>query len=211
MSKAFEMKSPTDLVGRLSYEYEDLPEGALFDALNYAGREIAKRQVLECVVDLTPRLQCGEDEYEFDDLIPEGLELSAVRFVRFCGCCIEPLDDKCDECSCGYRIVGNCTLKMQPAISSDLASQTLEICLSLRPKYGSCELPSVLCEQFAEQLIEYARSFIANMPNTRYSNFQEGRARARKANNESRSELARIQNNHRPGTRGRFGRRWLFQ
>jgi len=204
------MVAPTALIARLCYEFEDMPEAAFQDALIFAAREITRHSLLECTIDLTDRLQCGEDTYEFDDRLPEGTEVSSVRFVKFCGRCIEPIADKCDDCSCGYRILGDSCIRMQPE-TGKTEHQTLELCVALQPCYGQCNIPDILLRKYREQLMEYARGFLERIPNTKYTNINSSKERRRQAMTDTRKDLGRHQNNMRPGSGAKAGRKWLIR
>lgn len=169
------MSTDTSMMGfkslsqKLQYDFPDAPVPMIDDAIVEAARKLCERPILEVWCDLTPELQPGEDIYEFDHHLPESLEMAAITAVEYCGCCIDPVDSKCEPCQIGWSLCDDESIRIHPGIGAEVGEQTLRLCLSLRPCVDACTLPKQM-KRYTEALKEYARAFMYNAPNQSWTN-----------------------------------------
>lgn len=210
MSKStVEMVSLRELQGRLAFDFPDMPSSVIEDAIVCGAQKLAQRPLMQVWINLTPQLQVGEDLYDFQRHIPDELELSGITAVKHCGCCIPDIKDKCDDCSCGWRLCDTGTIQMQPPISSK--SDTLEICVNLRPTSDACNLPKILVDRYWKVIRDLARAELALMPNQSTTNVRYANLMERRAMGDIRSIMGNVSNNGKQGgKKATAGMRWLF-
>lgn len=200
----------SELRGRLAYDYDKVPSSALDDAIICGAQKLAQRPLLEIRADLTRDLTEGESVYSWARHLPDDMEMSGITEVIFCGDCIPPIKDKCDTCSCGWRLCTMDSIELQPAIGPG-RGQTLEVCLSLRPTSDACKLPKVMVDRWWKIIRDFARAELSAMPNQDWTNIRYSQHMERQAMGAVRCEIARIKDNGVHGkSKSTGGRKWLL-
>lgn len=209
MTMAVETVDLGNLRSKLNYDFPDVPGAALDDAIICAAQKLTQRPLMQVTIDLTPQLQIGESEFDFGRHLPNDLELSGVSAVMFCGSCICDIQDKCDKCSCGWRLCDRETIQMQPAIASK--SDTLEICINLRPTSDACTLPKVLVDSYWKTIRDLARAEVSFQPNQEHSDPRYAQLMERRAMGDVRSIMSNVSRNGKQvGKAATAGRKWLL-
>ena len=210
MSREDEEHAIDRLLGQLRFDFPDLPEQLLLDMTVEAAREMAKCGLLQLDIDITQDLQSGVSDYDYSDYLPEGYDVNCVESVEFCGCCIDPVDPKCNPCANGYEICGLCAIRLHPCPSA-APGQTLELCLSLTPNANSCQVPGSLAVRYPSILRNLARGEIYCLPNQPFSDLRAATRYRDKGRVELRTEAEKINPKGTPSTRPKVaqGRGWL--
>lgn len=201
----------SELRGRLAYDYPDVPPPALDDAIICGAQKLTQRPLLQVWCDLTRDLEDCQDHYSFERHLPDDMEMAGIGAVWFCGKCIPAIKDKCDLCSCGWRLCDEKSITLQPAVSGDVSKQTLKICINLRPRSDACKLPKVLVERYWKQIRDFARVELSLLPNQEWTNPQYARLMERRAMVDVRCIMGNIDNNGQQGqVKATSGRKWLL-
>lgn len=213
MSVAPEYQTFDRLLGRLRYDFTDAPEDLLIDQLIEAGRKFAESELFMITLDLSDRIQGSVQDYDYSDLLPDDLSTAKVHSVDFCGCCLYPIDPKCNPCPEGYERCDTDTIRLHPC-PVDTAGQTLMVCVCLEPAADACSLPDNFVKVSQSILLNFARYEMMCMPNQEYTNARGARVYRDKA----RSEMRKLCKKHAPQTdqrsatkkrRKACGTRWL--
>lgn len=211
MSKAaIETVDLSDLRAKLKYDFPEAPGPAIDDAIICGAQTLTQRPLLQVWIDLSRYLQAGEDMYDFGRFLPDEMELSGISAVKFCGCCIPDITDKCDDCSCGWRLCDRETIQLQPPIG-DAKGQTLEICANLRPTSNACSLPKVLVDKYWKTIRDLARAELSLHPNQSFTNPRYAQLMERRGHGQIRNIMCNTaRNGKQGGVAATAGSRWLL-
>lgn len=196
------------LIQRLTYDFPDVPEAVFQDHLVMAAQELACHEIFQLKVDLTADLQDCVQDYDFDHLIPPGMTSRSILSVEFCGCCIDPVDPKCNPCPHGYERCGINSIRLFPAPSA-AEGQTLEICVALEPESDACEIPDAVCAQFQQALTNQVRSSILCLPNQPWSDFRASQKYEGMAKAQMRKRVSAYRDERTSQAQQVPGERWL--
>lgn len=198
------------LVQRLRYDFPNLPEQLLVDALVEGAREMAKCGLLQANIDLTQDVQGGVADYEFKSYLPEDYDVNCIESVEFCGRCIDAIDPKCMACPYGYQICGPSAIRLFPC-PSNAPGQTLELCVSIKPNSNSCLIPDVFADQYPNILRDFARAEIISMPQQEFTDLRASLRYRDKARVEAKLEAEKLMPEGTASTQVRQakGSRWF--
>lgn len=154
-----------ELVAILQFEFPDLPEEIAERSLIRSARSLACIKLAQTRIEVPVQACVGH--YNFEHLLPDGMEVQCLEEVKYCGCCIEHIPP-CHPCPSGYEILTSTDIAIHPPPQT--GDKTLQLYVTLRPSYKTCELPeSFVCEH-EEPLLDEARGLIAQMPNQSWTN-----------------------------------------
>lgn len=196
------------LLQTLSYDFPEVPPQVFQDHLVLAAQELACHEMFQLKIDLTDDLQACVQDYDFQHLLPVGMTARSILSVEFCGCCIDPVDPKCDPCPYGYERCGVDSIRLWPA-PSDAGGQTLEICLALEPETGACEVDDAVCAQFQQSLVNLVRSTVLCLPNQPWTDFRASQKYEGMAKAQMRKRVAAYRDERTTEPRAVMGERWL--
>lgn len=207
MSETIETRSLEGIIGRLTFEYPNLPQQVAHDLLVCAAQNVAEYGVLEHEIELGDELQANCQEYDYEHLIPEDLRLLKFVSVNFCNCCIYPVDPKCKMCPEGYEIIDHHCIKLWPNPTRLDKNSNLTICMMLEPTDTACNVPSILVDRYWKAMRDFARAEIALMKNEWYDPTY-ARQMKQKAEGAMRRVRSYKQRGEQEGFRTFTGERW---
>jgi hypothetical protein len=162
----------SELVSMLTYECPQLPSPVAERALISTMRTLAQKTgVLQHQLTVTGLADCVST-YDFTDQLPEGFEPIEWQIVWWCECKLKHID-KCDPCPHGYEFVNKTCIKLYPTPNCP-DDGDLEICMSLKPKFNMCFIPSELIDD-EEALIAGAKSILLMQSKKPWSDLRASR------------------------------------
>lgn len=165
---------PEWLIADIIDNCPDAPIGTVRRCITKAVKDFAKAGMIDPWISI-PTQACVPD-YPFEDHIPEGFHVEYIKHVKWCGKCIEPIEE-CDRwCPTGYKLddLNHLTLYGGYVPSCD-AQDDLQVHAILSVDNDNCEVPCDTLERFENELFSGAMGHLLMQKDKDWSDIRMAR------------------------------------
>lgn len=165
-----ETVEPTWIMAQIEEDCPGAPFYTVRRALTRALKKFSDSGMVSVWLDI-PTQECVAS-YPLEDYVCEGMSITAIPLVKYCGKCI-PCADECSPCPTGYQVddLHHITL-LGGYVPAGNGTDDLQVKVVLSVTNDSCEVPKDIAEKYEEALIDGTLFYLLRQKGKKWTDFK---------------------------------------